>query len=150
MKRLLFVLLVLTTGLAGCTLPPPREVPVPFTTLAMGEHSRIRQATAMVVRNSGEWQRLWKRHGGAPGERPTVDFSREMVVAVFMGEHPTAGHGLRVLDVHRANDGLHVLIRRRRPASGTLAAQVITTPFVMIRLPASDAPVHFDYAEDGG
>ena len=147
MKRLLlFVLVVLT----ACALPPPREIPLPFTTLAMGEHSRIRQATAVVVRNAEAWQRLWRRHGGAPDERPAIDFSREMVVAVFMGERPTAGHGLRVLGVHQANDGLHVLIRRRRPAADSLVAQVITTPFVMIRLPASDAPVHFDYADGEG
>jgi len=148
MKKLLFsVLLVLATTLVGCSLPPPKEVPVPFTTLAMGQHSRIRQTTAVVVRDAKEWQQLWQRHGGAPAERPVVDFSRKMVVAVFMGERPTAGYGLRVLDVHRANDGLHVLIRRRQPAPDRPVAQVITTPFVMIQLPPSDEPVHFDYAK---
>lgn len=150
MKRRVLLLVVLAAGLWGCTLPPSREVPVPFTTLAMGEHSRIRAATAVVVRNEKAWERLWRRHGGSAAERPVVDFRRDMVAAVFMGERPTAGYGLRVLDVHRASDGLHVLIRRRKPASGSLVAQVMTRPFVMIRLPASETPVHFDYTDTPG
>ncbi len=142
MKPLLLALLALLG--AACSLPPEEELPVPFTTIAMGERSGILQPKNVVVRTAGEWARLWQRHdAGDAGKRPSIDFNRDMVIAVFRGQRPTAGYGVRITDVRQTPDELQVHVRERRPDTGAVLAQVQTYPYVMIRLPKKDLPVRF-------
>ena len=43
-----------------------------------------------VARTAAEFEALWKKH--APGQTvPTVDFTKQMVLAVFLGTRPTGG-----------------------------------------------------------
>jgi hypothetical protein len=56
----------------------------PVTTLARGSNSGIDETLEAVVRSEDEWQTLWRSHGGAD-PAPAVDFSRELVAAVFLG-----------------------------------------------------------------
>lgn len=61
--------------------------PVSYVTVAAGQTSGIRQPLLQVVRDQDAWEALWRRHaGGRSLPAPAVDFSRQMVVAVFAGE----------------------------------------------------------------
>ncbi len=143
MKLLLSgVLFLLATA---CSMPPVEELPIPFTTIAMGEQSGIHRARNVVVRNAGEWNRLWQEHGEAAGKRPAIDFRRDMVIAVFLGQRPVAGYRVRIVDVRQTPDALRVQVRERKPDGDALLAQVLTYPYVMIRLPQNDRPVEFDF-----
>ncbi len=139
MKRLLPLLFAL---LAACSMPPVERLPVPFTTLAMGEQSRIRQAETVVVRDGKQWAALWQRHADG-AERPAVDFGRDMVIAVFLGQRPSGGYGVRIRDVREEPERITVHVQRVIPEPGSAVTQVITHPFVMIRLPRRDKPVTF-------
>jgi len=146
MKPLLLAMLALLG--AACSLPPEEELPVPFTTIAMGERSGILRPKNVVVRTADEWARLWKLHdAGDAGRRPSIDFSRDMVIAVFRGQRPTAGYGVRIMDVRQTPDELQVHVRERRPDTRTVLAQVLTCPYVMIRLPKKDLPVRFVFGD---
>ena len=59
--------------------------PMTVTTVSRGGNSRIDTPRTAVARSDAEWTALWKDHAGDAAKRPPVDFSREMVVAVFMG-----------------------------------------------------------------
>ncbi|HEB66488.1 MAG TPA: protease complex subunit PrcB family protein [Gammaproteobacteria bacterium] len=143
MKPLLLAMLALLG--AACSLPPAEELPVPFTTVAMGEQSGIHQPKNVVVRTADEWARLWKLHDA--GKRPSIDFGRDMVIAVFLGQRPTAGYRVRIMDVRQGPDQLQVHVRERKPDSNAVLAQVLTYPYVMIRLPKKDLPVTFAFRD---
>ena len=146
MKPLLLAMLALLG--AACSLPPAEELPVPFTTVAMGEQSGIHQPKNVVVRTDEEWARLWKAHAdAAAGKRPAIDFGRDMVIAVFLGQRPTAGYRVRIMDVRQTPDELQVHVRERKPDGNAVLAQVLSYPYVMIRLPKNDRQVTFAFRD---
>jgi PrcB C-terminal len=76
--------------------------------------------------------------GGMFGAEPaTVDFRKEGVLAVFMGQRPTAGYGLALHDPTVAiADGVgKVVIRFQEPEPGAMVAQVLTSPCLLVRMP---------------
>jgi hypothetical protein len=116
--------------------------PVSFATVARGSVSRMKQPLEMVVRTREEWAGLWARHVGPSTAPPIVDFSAEMVVAIFAGERPTTGYGVEVTRVVSTDRGLQVTYRERTLPAGALVRPVITAPFHIIRLPRFEGPVH--------
>lgn len=109
-----------------------------FRELDSGGFSRISQAGVRVAADDAAWQTLWNDHtGGAPGTvAPTVDFTRQRVVAVFMGRQPTGGYAIAVERLDRVGDELHLTVARTTPAPGSINTQVITSPyqFVIVEL----------------
>ena len=131
--------------LASCTACAA-AAPVPFSTLAKGLASGVAQPTQIVVRTQDDWGGLWSRHmrtQTAPPPPPPVDFSRDMVVALFMGERPTGGYAIEVTRIERTDSGLSVHYRTTRPDPAAMQAQALTQPFHLVALPRTDGPVTF-------
>ena len=51
----------------------------------------------------------------APPPPPSVDFSRDMVVALFMGDRPTGGYAIEVTRIERTDASLSIRYRTTRP-----------------------------------
>jgi hypothetical protein len=136
--------------LASATACAAIAVTVPFTILAQGIASGVGQPTQIVVRSQSDWAALWSRHARTQlaSPPPPVDFSRDMVVALFMGERPTAGYAIEVTRIERTDAGLAVHYRATGPDPAAMNAQVLTRPFQLIRLPRVDDAVTF-VAESG-
>ena len=116
--------------------------PAAFVTVASGGSSAIADAHQAVVRADTEWQALWKRHG-AREAAPAIDFSREMIAAVFLGTRPTGGYRVEITALRREADVLVIDILERRPPPGALVTQALTAPFHIVRLPRHEGPVRF-------
>jgi hypothetical protein len=119
---------------------------VPFSTLGKGINSGIRESAQVVVRSQSEWVALWGRHmrtRTAPPPPPAVDFTTEMVVALFLGERPTGGYEIEVTQVERTDRGLAVRFRVKKPDPGAMLMQVLTQPFHLIELPRVDESLTF-------
>lgn len=133
--------------LAACTAcVAALEATVPFSTVAKGLDSGVRERTQAVARTQGEWVALWDRHTRtrtAPPPPPAVDFSREMVVALFMGERPTGGYEIEVTQVERTAAGLTVHHRAKSPDPGDMLTQSLTSPFHLVKLARTDESVTF-------
>ncbi len=114
-----------------------------MTTIARGEISGIENAAQVVARTPAEWQALWARHdSGEP--LPAVDFSSEMVVAVTLGTRPSSGWRVDIVGAEPGDGALVVRYRVTSPGPGTVAAALITTPFVFARLPRFEGKVRFE------
>src|SRR2546428_167368 len=93
------------------------EQPAAFITIAQGNQSGIITYTEAVVRTPHEWEDLWRKHAAGvsmPTVPPAVDFSRNMVIAVFFGNVP-AGERTAILSVQRENTRLTVLLQMIGP-----------------------------------
>jgi uncharacterized membrane protein len=66
-----------------------------------------------------------------------------MVAAVFAGERPTPGFEIEVTGTARDGQALTVAVTERSPAPGTIAAQVLVSPFHIVRVPRYDGEVRF-------
>lgn len=119
----------------------------PMRTIEKGIQSNIDEPRRVVVRTAGDWERLWTEHAGERA-RPEVDFGREMVVAVFLGSRPTAGFGVGIVGVREEGGATIVAYRETRPRPGTVAAQVITSPYAIAAIPKAPGDVKFEIAKE--
>ncbi len=138
----LFLTLVLTLDAPGAATEPS----LPFTTLAAGERSGIQIPTEVVVRTGAEWQALWRRHTAALAEVPApprVDFTREMVIAVFAGQ-VEASTRVSIIRVAREAGRLAVVVRMAKTQPGPEPVGAgFRTPFHIIRVARSALAVVF-------
>jgi len=65
---------------------------------------------------------------------PTVDFSRETVVAAFDGQKPTGGYNLQVRDVTIENGELYIDLVATEPQAGAITTQGLTSPWILIHV----------------
>jgi protease stability complex PrcB-like protein len=116
-------------------------------TIEKGDQSNVDDAKQVLVRTEAEWTRLWQQH--SPDKpRPAVDFSKQMVVGVFMGSRPNAGFSTAIISTGVANGALIVRYTETVPQAGTVSAQILTFPYHLVAIPkATVTDVKFEKAE---
>ena len=124
-------------AIALAQAPPP-----PFTTVAKGDVSGQQTAKQVTVRTAAEWKALWKDH--APTEKmPSVDFAKNLVVGIFLGSKPSAGHEVEIVGVRTQEKDLIVEYVQKQPGRGTMAAQILTEPFHLVAVAKHAGTVRF-------
>jgi hypothetical protein len=96
----------------------------------------------VALRSVEEWSALWKAHGGGD-QPPAVDFSREMIVGVFLGTRPTAGYGVEIVRTPATPALLIVEYIESGPPRDALLAQVLTAPYHLAAIPRHEGKVMF-------
>jgi hypothetical protein len=100
-----------------------------------GQHSRIAERRAIAVSDEAAWEKVWKEHD-ASAPVPAVDFEKENVVAIFLGETPNAGVKIEIVvqDDMIDSNRLNVFYKEVRPASKPFSAGMICQPFAMVKV----------------
>jgi hypothetical protein len=106
-------------------------------TIEKGDQSNIDDARQVLLRSEAELQQLWKQHS-PDRPMPKVDFSREMVVGVFMGSRPNAGFSTAIVSATAAKGALMVRYTETRPPAGSITAQILTFPYHLVAIPRAD------------
>ena len=132
------------SAIVACTLLTATMVQAQtsFSTIAKGDVSGQQTSKQVTVRTEAEWKALWKDHAPA-AEIPVIDFSKTMVVGVFLGSKPSAGYGVEIVGVHIQEQELVVEYVQKQPARGTIAAQMLTEPYHLVTVPKHAGPVRF-------
>ena len=112
-------------------------------TVDKGEQSNIDEAKQVVVRTEAEWTKLWQQHS-PDRKRPAVDFSKDMVVGVFMGSRPTAGYNVSIVSTFAKDGNVLVQYRELQPRPGAISAQVLTFPYHLVAVPKVTGDVKFE------
>jgi hypothetical protein len=126
-------------ALAGSDVKQAKQVP--FQTIDKGSYSGVRERLQIAIRNQAEWTELWKRHAANKPKQPLlpeINFGQEMVVAVFLGEKPTGGYGIQIIQVAKTDRGVEVSYREQSPAPGAMTIQALTQPFHIVRIPKNN------------
>ena len=114
---------------------------IAFTNVAQGTSSQIDEPRKVIVRSAEEFQALWKTHSTAP--LPKVDFSKSIVVGVFLGMRPTAGYTVGIQAVRRTEGGAVVEYIEGVPDKSKMIAQMLTSPFHLVSIPNDVKTVEF-------
>jgi hypothetical protein len=116
----------------------------PFRTLLYGYQSGLKPGSIRVARDDNEWRELWSEHTSTMlprPEAPTIDWQKQMVVCIALGQRPTAGYGIEIDRVEHEGRRLIVEAHERKPAPDAVVPQVITHPYVIAVMPRSDGDV---------
>ncbi len=136
--------LIMLTGCAGMSA---QDTKTPPRTIEKGDHSNVDDAKQVLIRTEAEWTRLWLEHA-SERKRPAIDFSKEMVVGVFMGSRPTAGFTTTIVSTTVGNGVLIVRYTEKVPAARAVTAQMLTFPFHLVAIShATVTDVKFEKAD---
>lgn len=134
------------SSLAADKPEPPEPPEPPFKTVAKGAFSGFQKAAEMVVTNQTQWGALWQEHSGQQEPKkaaPAIDFAKETVLFVALGQKNTGGHQIQIVDIIRRPGRTEVLVVRRKPAPGAMNLQALTAPFHIVRVPRIEGEVRF-------
>jgi hypothetical protein len=112
-------------------------------TVDKGEQSNVDEARQVVVRTDAEWTKLWQQHS-PDRHRPTVDFSKDMIVGVFMGSRSSAGYNISIVSTFAKDGTVLVRYQESTPRPGTMTAQVLTFPYHLVAIPKAAGEVRFE------
>jgi len=141
-----------------------------ITTLAKGDYSGITTLRFEIVRDDAAWAALWAEHAG--GTPPAVDFSRDMVVGLWLGPRPSGGYTVEFLRMvvpytivvggwcppptdppigapcfgGEEVSGFLVDARETQYGDACLVTGAITYPFVIARVPRVEGPGTYSYS----
>jgi hypothetical protein len=112
-------------------------------TIDRGDQSNIEALKQVVVRTPAEWAAVWRQHS-PDRPQPGVDFSKEMVVGVFLGSRTTAGYSVQIVAAEESNGTITVKYRQTEPGRDAITAQILTFPYHLVAIPTSRAEVKFE------
>ena len=140
-RAMFAILILLAASLGGSGL-----VPVPFTTISQSDQSGVEELRQVVVRTPAEWKAFWKENWpGLP--MPAVDFTKSMVIGVFLGSRPTGGYRVTITGIESEGANVAVTYREDRPGARDILAQVLTFPHHLVRVERVAGEVKFARAE---
>jgi protease stability complex PrcB-like protein len=85
---------------------------------------------------------MWPNGAPIPAP-PQIDFSREMIAFVALGERATGGFTILVDSAATTSSGVVIWVGTVSPGSRCGTTQAFTQPVDIARLPRIDAAVHF-------
>jgi PrcB C-terminal len=137
-------LLLLLAGCAsGCAISAPQHQ-LAMRTLTQATFCRENTSQARIITDVGSYRTAWRTaQGNVIAEDrtpPAIDFTRERVIAIYMGRQNTAGYHVRpatTATLH-ADGTLEIPVEWTEPGPDTLQAQVITSPCVLVAVTAGD------------
>ena len=160
----------ITLSLAAASIDPQASFDKEryFTTITKGKYCQWDEETYLVIRDRETWESVWtaadtqretraqdKNNDNDYREAPRIDFSREMVIAAFMGSCPTTEFSIEISKIVEKT----VYITRYVPTYLTSAYSCIepktksmdmlpvafikSNPYHLIKTPIITGPVEF-------
>jgi hypothetical protein len=100
--------------------------------------SGVTAPARVVIRDDTTYARFWSTLGDA-GSRPSVDFTRDIVIAAAAGQQNTGGRSISIDRVTRVGAGLAIEVTETLPPPGCMVTQALTQPVDMVVVAAADA-----------
>jgi hypothetical protein len=117
-----------------------------FTRMLTQRTSGFDEPAELVIRDraalEAAWARVFNQVQGNPA--PAVDFTRESVLLVALGNRSTGGHDVHVEAVSRSGDGAVVRYSATSPGPGCVTTQGVTSPVDVVRVPRIAGTVRFE------
>ena len=97
----------------------------------------INEARRLVIRDANAWAAFWSELG--MGDRPAVDFTRDLVIAVAAGQQPSGGYEVAVNRVSQTNGELIIEVVETSPSPNCMTSSSLTQPVDVVVLPGVNA-----------
>ena len=134
---------------ASCApLAAPSDFALAFSTIEVSQRSGIVRPRQSLVQFQEDWDQLWLEHKSIffplPAT-PTVDFSRKMVVGVFLGERSNGCYRVNIESVGLVNnEKIVVRYRETAPFTEAFCLTVFVQPNHLILIDRTTLPVEFE------
>lgn len=118
---------------SGCT----QIKKIDFETISKGHYSNHKKAANYIINSNEKLESFGIKI-------PEIDFSTYTVIAVFMGEFSTGGHGIEIKEIIEYEDRVVVVVDKTFPKPGSIVTQAFTQPYHIIKIKKIDKPIIFE------
>ncbi|MBN1385030.1 MAG: protease complex subunit PrcB family protein [Elusimicrobia bacterium] len=111
-----------------------------------GYHSGYTGSGTKVFKDKNSWMAFRQKHERTnvpSSDLADIDFSKEMIIAAFMGQKPTGGYSVRIVDVEKLKDKIVVKYREEIPGKDSISTQAFTQPYHIKVIEKSTLPIIF-------
>ncbi|GAB4403026.1 MAG: hypothetical protein OHK0039_01640 [Bacteroidia bacterium] len=119
--------------------------------LHQGSYSGATQAAERLIGEQIAWEAAWQMlmmHQTPMPACPAIDFSRQCVVFVALGEQVAGGHSIGIAQVVATADlAWLVQVTHTAPGAGCFTTEALTQPYCVVRVDApAPATIEFQTA----
>lgn len=147
---LIFTALLLASCNSGSDSSPtdPGDV-IPFVTVHREQITGVRERRAQLISRQDLWEQMWAEIVSNRSPKPpipAVDFDRNILIFVALGDTPDACKSVRIDDVERRASGeLLVDVKETRPPPSCSCPAVVARPVHVVAVPRSATGVAFTF-----
>jgi len=90
-----------------------------------------------IVKDQSSLLSVWNKFYGnqlSVPELPPVDFDKETIVAILMGQKATGGYALDLKNISLDNNELFIDLKQIVPGEGAITTQAFTNPWMLIKI----------------
>lgn len=146
------IITILTLSLAISCLAfskKPKSGPVEFVPVQIGQHSSIDTSAVFLIDDIENWEKIWQLAQGSIEPTPIIpeiDFSKNTVIAIFMGRKNSAGYSVEISQIIKDGKNLNVKAINHISGGGMMLP-VLTTPYQIVKIPEGDFNLHVEYTD---
>ena len=148
MKKVTIIVLILSLVTISCKTTKTSENKLKdadeFTEILSGSHSNFDKRFFTEVKSAKELEELYKtlNKTRTPNYKlPNVDFSKEVVLGLFMGSKSSGGYAIKIDHIKIDDKYTAVFINEVKPTG--MATSVITQPFYLAKMNKPSKPIRF-------
>jgi hypothetical protein len=119
--------------------------PLAFETVLQAQQSGISGARAVAIQDDSAWEALWSDHAAnvdPPPPVPAVDFTKKMVLGLFVGERPNLCYSVAIESVEKIGNQKVAVNYRETKSSGN-CMPALAHPAHCVTVERLDLPVEF-------
>jgi len=108
---------------------------IAFTTIQQGSYCGVRTAKPLLITNKRDWAVFWDNFCTLvpTPDAPTIDFRKQVVLAVFMGQQTSGGYKIQVSSVEKLEGKIIAKVKKTRPSG--ISTMAMTQPYHIVSIP---------------
>lgn len=141
MKKLVFLLFF---ALFSCNSSKKIYEDISFENIFKSEIGGAIENSFEIIKNNEEFLKAIERLNLLDSENERllgVDFEKNNVVILHLGEKNTGGYSIEVESLYWKNKVLYIKTIQSKPKAGENVTMVITTPYCITKIPKTDTVV---------
>lgn len=111
-----------------------------------GYYSGFTSPSRMVITTAQDWKEAWQKIHSLKlpvPKTPKIDFAKQMVLAVFMGEKRSGGYEIKISKISKTEGGIFVEVAEKEPSPESLRTMALTSPYHIVVIKKFSLPVIF-------
>lgn len=104
-----------------------------FELLKQESYGGMEDESNLVIKTQQELNSLYNKLG--IGTAPQIDFERNNVVALFMGQKNTGGYSISIGKISVTDDTTVIFAKRTVPPTGGVVSMALTAPYCIAVIP---------------
>jgi hypothetical protein len=111
-----------------------------------GAWSGYQAPARLIIADEQAWAAAWATIHLGNSEQPplpAINFASSVLVLAAMGERPSTGYSVTILEVRASSGTLNVTVRERSPGSSCFTGAAMTSPVHVVEVPRQGTTGNF-------